>query len=102
MEITEIQICDAAIKEANRSQTLSSYPFDQMSVGFGFEKGAQWMQEQLEPELVTLRRNTKHNESWINTMVEQMRSLQTALKDTNEFSTDEELQEWMFDNGYSK
>jgi hypothetical protein len=48
------EIKKEARKVGKRSIFLSDFPHDQLSTEYGFKKGAEWMEEQLEPIITEL------------------------------------------------
>jgi hypothetical protein len=44
---TQQEVKEEAIKQANRSQFLSNYPYDHKSVEYGFIEGIKWITEKL-------------------------------------------------------
>lgn len=98
MKITDDQIRAEATKDSNLA--FGTINRESACYETGFEYGARWTISQMQPELTTLKRHDEQLRIWINTMTYEIKVLKTALKDTLEFSRDEQLSEWLFDQDY--
>lgn len=91
---------ESEIKDASTLWADDYHHLDQKVAKESHYEGAQWAISQMQPELTTLKRHDEQLRIWINTMTYEIKVLKTALKDTLEFSRDEQLSEWLFDQDY--